>query len=147
MRSGTTLPPNRNLASIASRSESAAGRRSRLVNGKAQRRKDCARLFTCDGAGARSLPQGRPIEPRQHDAKAAVQGDFTEHLRRWAAGGEGRAGHLRLVLDDPLRDTWLGQLDDLTGRPGMDISEDAFADLLPQRSLHRRPRIAVTLTL
>jgi hypothetical protein len=40
------------------------------------------------------------------------------------------------VLDDPLRDTWLGQLDDLTGRPGVDITEDAFADLLSQRSLH-----------
>ena len=40
--------------------------------------------------------------------------------------------------DDPLRDTWLGQLDDLTGRPGVDIGEDAFADLLSQRSLHAR---------
>jgi hypothetical protein len=95
-------------------------------------------LVARDGAGARSLRQGRPIEPRQHDAEAAVQGDFAEHLRRWAAGGEDRAGHLRLVLDDPLRDTWLGQLDDLTGRPGVDISEDALADLLSQRSLHAR---------
>src|SRR2546430_16372774 len=56
----------------------------------------------------------------------------------WAASGEDRAGHLLLVLEDPLRDTWLGQLDDLTGRPGMDLREDAFADLLSQRSLHAR---------
>jgi hypothetical protein len=108
------------------------------VNGKAERREDCARLFTRDGTGARRLPQGRSIEPRQHDAEAAVQGDFTEHLRRRAAGGEDRAGHLCLVLDDPPRDTWLGQLDNLTGRPGVDISEHAFADLFPQRSLHAR---------
>src|SRR5205814_1260288 len=39
-------------------------------------------------------------------------------------------------------DTRLGQLDDLTGGPGMDISEDALADLLPHRSLHHRPRVA-----
>jgi hypothetical protein len=102
-------------------------RRSRLVNGKAERRKDCARLFTRDAAGARSLRQGRPMEPRQHDAKAAVQGDFADHLRRWSAGGEDRAGHLRLVLDDP---PWIPKVDDLTGRPAVDISEDAFADLL-----------------
>jgi len=48
------------------------------------------------------------------------------------------AGHVRLVLDDPLRDTWLGQLDHLPGSPRVDISEDAFADLLSQRSLHAR---------
>jgi hypothetical protein len=87
---------------------------------------------------------------RNHEANATLmtaglsrsEGLFftleAEYLRRWAAGGEDRAGHLRLVLDDPLRDTWLGQLDDLTGRPGVDISEDAFADLLSQRSLHAR---------
>ena len=54
------------------------------------------------------------------------------------AGGEDRAGHSRLMLDGPLRDTWLGQLDDLTGRTGVDIGEDAFADLPSQRSLHAR---------
>jgi hypothetical protein len=100
------------------------------VNGEAERRKDCARLFTCDVAVARSLPQGGSIEARQHDAEAPVHSDFVEHLRSGAAGGGHRAGLLRLVLEDPIRDTWLGQFDDLTGRPSVHLRENALADLL-----------------
>ena len=83
------------------------------------------------------MQQGRSVEARQHDAEAPLQGHLAEHLRRRAAGGEDGAGHARLVPGDPLRDAGLQQLQDLTGRPGVDVGEGAFADLLPQGSLHR----------
>ena len=51
-------------------------------------------------------------------------------------GGEDGAGHARLPPADPLRHAGLEQLHDLTGRPGVDVRRDAFADLLPQGSPH-----------
>ena len=57
-------------------------------------------------------------------------------LRR-AAGGEHGAGHSRLVPAEPLRNAGLEQLHHLTGRPGVDVRKDAFADLLSEGSPHR----------
>ena len=124
-------------ASIQSRRESDVRRRRRLVNGYGEGREDRARLLGRHGAGPRELQQGRSVEARQHDAEAPLQGHFAEHLRRRGAGGEDGAGHSRLVPADPLRDAGLEQLHDLTGRPGVDVREGAFADLLPQGSPHR----------
>ena len=89
------------------------------------------------GAAARELQQGRSVEARQHDAEAPLQGHLAEHLGRRAARGENGAGHPRLPPADPLRHAGLEQLHDLTGRPGVDVREGAFADLLPQGSPHR----------
>ena len=107
------------------------------MNGQAEGREDRARLLGRHGAGPRELQQGRSVEARQHDAEAPLQGHLAEHLRRRAAGGEDGAGHSRLVPAEPPRDAGLEQLHDLTGRPGVDVREGAFADLLPQGSPHR----------
>ena len=53
------------------------------------------------------------------------------------AGGEGGAGHLRLVPTAPPLAAGLEQLHDLTGRLSVDVRRAAFADLLPQGSPHR----------
>ena len=87
-------------------------------------------------AAARELHQGRSIEATEHDAEAPLQGHLVEHFRRRGAGGEDGAGHVRLVPAEPLRNAGLEQFHDLTGRPGVDVRERAFADLLPQRSPH-----------
>ena len=84
-----------------------------------------------------ALPQGRPVEARQHDAEASLQRHLSEHLRRGYARGEDGAGHACLALAELARHTGLEQLQHLTGRPGVDVRHGAFADLLPQESLHR----------
>ena len=137
MCSGSMPPERRNAAVDPVAQKEDVRRRRRLVNGQAERREDRARLLERHGAAARELQQGRSVEARQHDAEAPLQGHLAEHLRRRAAGGEDGAGHSRLVPADPLRDAGLEQLHDLTGRPGVDVREDAFADLLPQGSPHR----------
>ena len=95
-----------------------------------------AHLLRRHGAASRELQQGRPIEAPQHDAEAPFHGHLVEHLRRWGAGGEGGAGHSRLPPAVTPQKTRLEQLQHLTGRPGMDVGVSAFADLLPQGSLH-----------
>ena len=82
------------------------------------------------------MTQGRPVEVRQHDAEAPLHRHLAQHLRRRGAGGEGRAGHARLPPGDPARETGFEQFHDLTWRPGVDVRKGAFADLLPQGSLH-----------
>jgi hypothetical protein len=111
--------------------------RGHPVNGYGEGREDRAPLLWRHGAAPRELQQGRSVEARQHDAEAPVQRHLAEHLRRRGAGGEGGAGHSRLVPGGPLRSAGLEQLHDLTGGPGVDVSEGAFADLLPQGSPHR----------
>jgi hypothetical protein len=112
-------------------------RRGRLVNGKVEGREDRARLLERYGAAPVVLQQGRSVEARQHDAEAPLKGHLAEHLRRRAAGGEDSAGHSRLPPAYPPRHAGLEQLHDLTGRPAVDVREEAFADLLPQRPPHR----------
>ena len=113
-------------------------RRGRFVNGYGEGREDRARLLGRHGAGPQELQQGRSVEARQHDAEAPLQGYLVEHLRHREAGGEGGAGHLRLVPAEPLPLAGgLEQLHDLTGRPGVDVRVGAFADLLPEGSPHR----------
>jgi hypothetical protein len=112
-------------------------RRGRLVNGPAEGGEDRARLPEADGAAAHELQQGRSLEATEHDAKAPLQLHLAEHLRRRGAGGEDGAGHPRLPPAFPSRRAGLQQLHDLTGRPGVDVRKDAFADLLPQGSPHR----------
>jgi hypothetical protein len=109
-------------------------RRGRLVNGKVEGREDRPRLLERYGAAPVVLQQGRSVEARQHNAEAPLQGHLAEHLRRRAAGGEDGAGHSRLPRPYPPRDAGLEQLHDLTGRPGVNVREDAFADLLSQGS-------------
>src|SRR5262245_38846030 len=114
-----------------------ARRRGRFMNGYGEGRKDCARLFGRDGAGLQELQQGRPVEARDHNAEAPLHGHLVEHLRCREAGSEGGTSHFRLVPTEPLPLTGrLEQLHDLTGRPGVDVRRTAFADLLPQGSLH-----------
>jgi hypothetical protein len=92
-----------------------------------------------DGAGLQELQQGRSVEARHHDAEAPLHRHLVEHLRCREAGSEGCAGHFRLVPTEPLPLTGgLEQLHDLTGRPRVDVRRAAFADLLPQGSLHGR---------
>src|SRR5215468_8520802 len=76
-------------------------RRGRFVNGYGEGREDRARLLGRHGAGPQELQQGRSVEARQHDAEAPLQDYLVEHLRRREAGGEGGAGHLRLVPTEP----------------------------------------------
>jgi len=99
-------------------------------------REDRPRLLERYGAAPRKVQQGRSVEARQHDAEAPFQVHLVEHLRRRGAGSEGGAGHSRLVPSKPPRDAGLKQLQDLTGRPGVDLSKGAFADLLPEESPH-----------
>ncbi len=136
MCSGTMPPESRNGRQPVAQGEYVR-RRRRLVNGYVEGREDRARLSKRHGAAARELQQGRSVEARQHDAEAPLQGHLVEHLRRRGAGGEDGAGHSRLVPAEPLRNAGLEQLHDLTGRPGVDVREGAFADLLPQGSPHR----------
>ena len=112
-------------------------RRGHLVNGYVEGCEDRAGLLGGDGAGSQELRQGRSVEARQHDAEAPLQGHLVEHPRRRGAGGGGDAGHSRLVLAEAPRDAGLEQLQDLTGRPRVDVRRGALADLLP-----RAPRIA-----
>ncbi len=109
------------------------------MNGDADGREDCLRLLERHGAAPRKLQQGRSVEARQHDAEAPLQVHLVEHLRRWGAGGEGGVGYSRLVSADPPRDANLKQFQDLTGRPGVDVSKGAFADLLTEGLCIARP--------
>ena len=103
MCSGILPPAPRNESSIQSRRERYLRRRGRLVNGHGEGREDRARLPGRHGAGPREVQQGRSVEARQHDAEAPLQRHLAEHLRRRDAGGEGGAGHSRLVPGDPPR--------------------------------------------
>ena len=138
--------PQRAVHQVAKKQD--VRRRGRVVNGQAKRRDDRARLRIGDGAAARELQQGRSVEARQHDAEAPLQGHLAEHLGRRAARGENGAGHPRLPPADPLRHAGLEQLHDLTGRPGVDVREGAFAVFSRQAShapSPARPRHATRL--
>ncbi len=115
------------------------GRRGRRVNRPAEGGQDRAGLPRRSGAGLQLLHQGGAVEARQDDAQTPVDADLVQHLRRRAAGGEHGAGEVRLVARDPARNLGLEQLDDLAGRPGVDVRESALADLLSQASLHVLP--------
>jgi hypothetical protein len=91
------------------------------------------------------LRQGRSVETLKYNAEASLQGHFVEYLR--STRGDGSAGHSRLVPPEPQRDSDLEQLHDLTGRPDMNVCREAFADLLRQKSLHRRSPAAKSNTV
>src|SRR5262249_25284306 len=89
----------------------------------------------CSGVMARVRKSCSRVGPSRRDsidAEAPLQGYLVEHLRRREAGGEGGAGHLRLVPTEPPLAAGPEQLHDLTGRPGVDVRGAAFADLLAQ---------------